>query len=126
MLKVTHQTQLAAQRGLTLLGLLVWAVIIAAVVIIGAKVAPSVSEYVACIKGVKAAAAEGTPDAARAAFDRYANVSYITAISGQDLDITPGSNDRLTVSFAYNKEIQLLGPVYLLIKYHGSSGAGYD
>ena len=30
-------------------------------------------------------------------------------------------NDQIVVSFAYDKEIELFGPVYLLIKYSGSS-----
>jgi Tfp pilus assembly protein PilE len=126
MLKTNRQPVL--QRGLTLLGLLFWAIIVAVVVIVGAKVVPSVTEYMACIKGVKEAASESTPDAARAAFDRYATVGYITVMSGKDLDVTPGANGSLTVSFAYNKEIQLVGPVYLLIKYKGSSHSGvkYD
>jgi Tfp pilus assembly protein PilE len=115
------------QRGLTLIGLLFWAIVVAAVVIVGAKVVPSVSEYMACVKGVKEAASESTPDAARAAFDRYATVGYITVISGRDLDVTSGANGGLTVSFAYDKEIPLAGPVYLLIKYKGSSHSGkYD
>ena len=129
MLKTIHRPQPAAkQRGLTLFGLLFWAIIVAVVVIAGAKVVPSISEYTACVKGAKQAASESTPDAARAAFDRYASVGYITTISGQDLDITPGRNGTLTVSFAYNKEIPLAGPVYLLIKYQGSSHTGtqYD
>jgi hypothetical protein len=106
------------------LGLLLWAIVVAIVVIAGAKVGPSVSEYMACIKGVKAAAAESTPDAVRAAFDRYAAVGAITTIAGRDLAITPDSNGGLTVSFAYDKEIELAGPVYLLIKYKGSSHSG--
>lgn len=126
--KAIRRPQPAAQRGLTLFGLLFWAIIIALAVIIGAKVVPSVSEYMACIKGVKLAAGESTPDAARAAFDRYATVGYITTVSSQDLDIAPSRNGSLTVSFAYDKEIQLAGPVYLLIKYKGSSNSGvkYD
>ena len=126
MLKNIRRPQPAAQRGLTLLGLLVWAVVIALAVIIGAKIVPSVSEYMSCVRGVKLAAGENTPDAARAAFDRYATVGYITALAGQDLDIAPGRNGSLTVSFAYDKEIQLAGPVYLLIKYKGSSSSGVN
>jgi len=126
MLKNIRRPQPAAQRGLTLLGLLFWAVIIALAVIIGAKIVPSVSEYMSCVRGVKLAAGESTPDAARAAFDRYTTVGYITAIAGQDLDIVPGRNGSLTVSFTYDKEIQLAGPVYLLIKYKGSSGSGVN
>jgi len=112
-----------SQRGLTLWGLLLWAIIIAAAVVATAKVVPSLSEYMACVKAVKQAAIESTPDEARAAFDRYASVDYISAVSGKDLDIT-GSGGHLTVAFAYDKEIALAGPVYLLIKYKGSSGPG--
>jgi Tfp pilus assembly protein PilE len=121
-----HQRQPATQRGLSLFGLLVWAVIIAVVVIVGAKVVPSVTEYMACIKGAKVAATESTPEEARAAFERYASVGYITTISSKDLSIIPGRNGSLTVSFAYDKEIPLVGPVYLLIKYQGSSRSGAD
>jgi len=109
------------QRGLTLIGLLLWAIVIAAVVLLGAKVVPSVTEYMGCLKGVKMAANEATPDAARSTFDHYAEVGYINAIAGKDLDITQGANNNLKVSFAYDKEIPLVGPVYLVIKYHGSS-----
>lgn len=128
MLKTIRKPQRAAQRGLTLMSLLFWAVVIALIVILGAKVGPSATEYMACIKGAKQAATESTPEAARQAFDRYASVGYITTISSQDLDIVPGRNGSLTVSFAYDKEIELFGPVYLLIKYRGSSGSGvkYD
>lgn len=124
MIKTARQPQSVKQRGLTLMGLLVWAILIAVVVIIGAKIVPTVTEYMGCLKGVKLAANENSPDAARTAFDRYAEVGYITAITGNDLNITQGREGRLKVSFDYNKEISLAGPVYLLIKYHGSSNIG--
>jgi Tfp pilus assembly protein PilE len=128
MLKIARRQQPARQRGLTLLGVLSWAIVVAFIVIVGAKVVPSVSEYRSCIKGAKLAASQSTPNAARAAFDRYATVGYITTISGQDLDVIPDDNGSLTVSFAYNKEIPLVGPIYLLMKYKGSSNSGvkYD
>jgi hypothetical protein len=106
------------------MGLLFWAIVIACIVIVGAKVGPSASEYMSCIKGVRQAASQSNPDAIRAEFDRYAAADYITTITGQDLNITPGSHGGFTVSFAYDKEIPLAGPVYLLIKYRGSSHSG--
>ena len=30
-------------------------------------------------------------------------------------------NDRIVIRFAYNKEIELMAPVFLLIKYEGRS-----
>ena len=35
-------------------------------------------------------------------------------------------DDKIVVRFAYDKEIPLFGPAYLLIKYRGSSAGGYD
>jgi len=42
----------------------------------------------------------------------------VTSISGKDLEITK-VNDKVVISFAYNKEIELFSPVFLLIKYEG-------
>ena len=76
-------------------------------------------------KAVKKAAAEGgTVPEIRASFDRTASVDYITTLTGKDIDITK-DGDKVVVSFAYDKEIPLAGPAYLLIKYRGSSAGGY-
>jgi hypothetical protein len=57
----------------------------------------------------------------RAAFDRQKEIEYsITSISGKDLQVTK-ENDKVVIRFAYDKEIELYGPVFLLIKYEGSS-----
>ena len=44
----------------------------------------------------------------------------ISSISAKDLEITK-ENDRLVIRFAYDKEIPLVEPVYLLLKYRGRS-----
>jgi hypothetical protein len=44
----------------------------------------------------------------------------ITAIAGKDLVITK-ENDRVVISFAYDKVVPIWGPVNLLLKYQGSS-----
>ena len=54
-------------------------------------------------------------------FDKQKEIEYsIASISGKDLDITK-ENDRIVIRFAYNKELELIAPVYLLIKYEGRS-----
>jgi hypothetical protein len=59
----------------------------------------------------------------RSAFDRYKDVEYsIVSVSGKDLDITK-EDDHIVVRYAYQKEIELVGPVFLLIKYRGRSKA---
>lgn len=109
--------------GFTLIGLLFWAVVISMVGIITLRVVPTVNEYFTIRGAVDKVAKTGgsTVPEIRAAFDRYKNIEYsITEISGKDLQITK-ENDRVVVSFAYEKEIELFGPVFLLIKYNGTS-----
>ena len=58
---------------------------------------------------------------ARQAFDRQKDIEYsISSITGKDLQITK-ENDKVVIAFAYEKEIPITGPVYLLIKYEGRS-----
>jgi hypothetical protein len=59
--------------------------------------------------------------AARQAFDKQKDLEYsISSISGRDLSITK-ENDQVVIGFAYEKEIPVMGPVYVLIKYEGRS-----
>ena len=111
------------QRGITLIGLLFWAVLIAVVAVVTLRVGPTVNEYYTIQKAVDKIAREGgksVPEI-RTAFERTKQIEYaISSISGKDLDITK-QDDRVVISFAYDKEVELFGPVYLLIKYRGQS-----
>ncbi|MFD1710767.1 DUF4845 domain-containing protein [Ottowia sp. GY511] len=114
------------QRGISFFGLLILGIVLALLAIVGAKVVPTATEYMSIVKAVKKAAADGdTVPAVRASFDRTASVDYITSIEGKDLEVTK-NGDKIVVSFAYDKEIALAGPAYLLIKYRGSSDGGYN
>lgn len=115
----------SVQRGFTLLGLLAWAIVIGFVALIGLRVFPSVNEYFTIQRAVNKIATEGGSTVAeiRAAFDRQKDIEYsISTISGRDLEITK-ENERVVVRFAYDKEIELFAPVYLLIKYQGEGRA---
>jgi hypothetical protein len=57
----------------------------------------------------------------RAAFDRQKEIEYaIVSVTGRDLSITK-ENDKVVIGYAYNKEVPVLGPVYILLKYEGRS-----
>jgi len=110
------------QRGVTLFGLLFWGVLIAFVAVVGAKVTPTVMEYYTIVRSVNQVA-KGNPSTvtqARADFERIRSVEYSIQLSGNDLQISK-ENDRVKISFAYEREIALGGPVYLLLKYEGQS-----
>lgn len=111
------------QRGITLVGLVFWAVLISSIALVLMKVFPAVSEYRTIQSMVNKAAREGggTVPEIRAAFDRFKQIEYgVESIKGSDLDITK-EDDKVVVAFAYDKEIELVSPVYLLIKFEGHS-----
>lgn len=111
------------QRGITLFGLLFWAIVVGFVALIGVRVMPTLNEFLTIQRAVNKVATEGgtTVPEIRRAFDKQKEIEYaITSIGGKDLDITK-ENERIVVSFAYDKEIELVKPVYILIKYEGRS-----
>ena len=111
------------QRGVTLFGLLFWALLIGFVAYLAIRVFPTVNEYLTIERTIEkiAASAPTTVTEARAAFDRQKEIEYsISTISGKDLDITK-DNDKVVIGFAYDKQVPIFGPVYLLIKYEGSA-----
>ena len=112
------------QRGVTLFGLLFWAVLVGFVAYIALRVFPTVNEYLTIQSSIEkiARAQPNTVADVRQAFDRQKEVEYsITSISGSDLTVTKDNNDKVVVGFAYDKLVPLFGPVYLLIKYEGQS-----
>ena len=110
------------QRGVTLFGLLFWAVIVGFVALIGMRVLPAVNEYFTIKRAVKKVASEGSTVAEiRGAFEKQKDIEYsIVSITGKDLIITK-ENEKVVVSFAYDKEVELVKPVFLLIKFEGRS-----
>ena len=108
---------------MTLIGLMFWAIIIGFVGYVAVRVLPTVNEFLTIQRAVDKVAAEAPATVAevRKAFDKQKDIEYsITSISGKDLEVTK-ENDKLVIRFAYDKEIPIVEPVYLLIKYEGRS-----
>ena len=98
-------------------------IIVGALALVVMKVLPTMNEYFTIQKAVNKVAREGgtTVPEIRTAFERQKEIEYsIQSISAKDLNITK-ENDKVVISFAYDKEIELVKPVFLLIKYEGKS-----
>jgi hypothetical protein len=119
----TRRTAITSQSGVTLFGLLFWAIIVGFAALLIMRVLPTMNEYFTIQKAVNKIAHEGgtTVPEIRAAFEKSKEIEYsIQSIGPKDLNITK-ENDKVVISFAYDKEIELMKPVYLLIKYEGRS-----
>ena len=111
------------QRGITLFGLMFWAILVGFTGYVLVRTLPTVNEYLTIQRTVTkiAEASPGTVAETRQAFDKQKSIEYsIEAISGKDLIVTK-ENDKVVVAFAYDKLIPIYGPVNLLIKYEGRS-----
>lgn len=112
-----------SQRGITLFGLMFWAIFVGFTGYVLVRTLPTVNEYLTIQRTVKqiAETSPSTVAETRQAFDKQKGIEYsIEAISGKDLIVTK-ENDKVVVAFAYDKLIPIYGPVNLLIKYEGRS-----
>ena len=77
-----------AERGITMIGLLFWAIVVAFVALIIVRVLPTVNEYSTIVRAVQKIAKDSpsTVAEARAAFEKQKVVEYsISSIGGSDL-----------------------------------------
>ena len=110
----------SGQRGLTFFGLLLIGGLLAVTGVITAQVVPTAIEYQAVIKAANKASEGNTVAEVRSTFDKAAAIDDIKSVSGKDIDITK-EGDKIVVSFAYQREIHLVGPAFLTLKYSGRS-----
>ena len=108
------------QQGLTFFGLLIVGILLAFAGVIFAQFVPTYIEFMAVEKAVQKASEGTTVAEVRSIFDKAATIDDITTITGKDLEVSK-QGDRVVVSFDYQREIPLVGPAYLVMKYTGSS-----
>ncbi len=118
--KSKQMTNRKQQRGLTFLGLLVVGILLALAGVVFAQVVPTYIEYLAVQKAVDKASAGETVAEVRSIFDKAATIDNITTISGKSLEVGKEGN-KVVVSFAYERDIHLTGPAYLVMRYTGRS-----
>jgi hypothetical protein len=108
------------QRGISFIGILFVGGVLAFAGVIAAQVFPTLVEFQSITKAANKAAEGSTVPEVRMIFDKAAAIDDIRSIGGKDLEVGK-EGDKVIVSFAYNKEIHIGGPAYLLLKYSGRS-----
>ena len=116
----SNPTTRSSQRGATFLGMLFVGTILAIVAVVAAQVFPTYLEFLAAEKAINKATAGSTVPEIKRIFESASAIDDITSIKPGDLDIIK-KGDKVVVAFAYNKEIHLAGPMYLVMKYAATS-----
>jgi hypothetical protein len=120
-MKTKASKNLNKQRGLSFVGLLFVLGFIAALVLLAAKITPTVIEYNSIKKAIVTAKLAGNSvREIQVSYGKQAEVGYIESVKPNDLMIekTP---EGFEVSFAYEKKIPLFGPASLLLEYQGTT-----
>ncbi|RZL62829.1 MAG: DUF4845 domain-containing protein [Variovorax sp.] len=118
-MRAYRSTKKNRQRGISFLGLLFIAIVLACTGIVVAQVVPTLIEWQAIDKAVNKAKDGTTVPEIRANFDRAQAIDDFK-LSGKDIDIQK-VGEKVVVSYAYEREIHLFGPAYLTMKYQGQS-----
>jgi hypothetical protein len=116
---MTAQTR-TRQRGISFIGLLFVGGLLAVSGVIAAQVFPTVLEFMAVQKAVQRASVGQSVVEVRDIFSRQTEIDAITSIAAKDIEVTK-EGDKVVVMFSYQREIHLVGPAFLTLKYAGRS-----
>lgn len=108
------------QAGISFIGLIVVAALLAMGGVVAAQVFPTALEFVAVQRAVQKASTGQSVAEIRDIFDKAASIDDIKSISGKEIDVSK-EGDKVVVAFAYQREIHLVGPAFLTLKYEGRS-----
>jgi hypothetical protein len=104
------------QAGISFIGLVFVMVVLAGVGVLVAQAIPTMLEYQAVVKAIERSKDEPNPQAVRIAFEKASAVDDIKSVLPKDLEIVK-VNDKQVVKVAWNKEIHMFGPAFVLLKY---------
>lgn len=113
------------QRGLTLIGMLFWGIVIVFVALVAMKLIPAYTEYLEVKRILKDMGGEvGAKSMSnadiRGRFERRAMIDNITAVRPSDLKISRESGQTV-VSVDYSFQTHLVGNLSLLAEFSASS-----
>jgi Tfp pilus assembly protein PilE len=108
------------QRGITFFGLVFVGAVVGIYGVIAAQVFPTYLEYQMVLKAVNKSQEGNSVVEVRNIFEKATAIDSITSITARDLEVTK-EGDKVVVRFAYEREIHLVGPAWLTLKYAGRS-----
>ena len=120
-----YHTMRRKQKGISLSGLLVWAVILILLAISGLKIAPAYIEFSSIQKNLSAIVKDINTQSAdlnqiRVLFSKRAQIDNIKSINAQDIKINKESG-RIVLSASYTVRIPLVSNLSLTIDFDAVS-----
>jgi len=110
------------QTGVTLIGFIFMAALVAGAGILAFRTVPIYNEYFTVQKILRSIDVnnETTPAQIRSQFDLKASADYVYEIKSRDLDVTR-ENGKIVISIAYQRTIPIAGNVSLLFDFEANN-----
>jgi Tfp pilus assembly major pilin PilA len=111
------------QRGLTLIGFIFVAAMVAAAGVVAFRAIPIYNEYFTVkkiLRNINTDSNDATPANIRSQFDLKASADYVYDVKSRDLDITK-ENGTVVVSVTYSKTMPLFANVSLLFDFEATN-----
>ena len=120
-MRTMQQTPRSRQRGMSFIGVVLWGFIIVGLAVIGSKAVPIVIENMNIKKAATKAARQGsTVQEVRSIYQAAQLIDDMTSVNPQDLGVTKDQTGKVVVSYAYERDIPIYGPVYLVFRFNDS------
>ncbi|MDI1297962.1 DUF4845 domain-containing protein [Methylotenera sp.] len=123
--QITNMTSRRKQAGATLLGMLFVGAMLFFVAIIAMKIFPAYQEYFSVKTVIRAMNKESLSSMSKKdiqdSFDKRANTSYITVITGKDIIMGKNSAGETTVSAQYQVITPLFGNISVMMDFNASA-----
>lgn len=112
------------QRGLTIIGFVLVAVVVGIFVVVGARMVPAYIEYYSVQKSIEKSLYDardpGSIGEVRRTFEKYLATDYIESVRPSDLEMTKEGN-QTTVSVAWTRILPLVANVSLYIEFEAKA-----
>jgi hypothetical protein len=117
------------QQGVSLIGMLFWAIIVVSAALVVMKLFPAYEEYFVVKKvlfdiGQDPDLKNMSNSAIREKFIKLKTVDDIHSVDAQDLEISRDKGGLTVVSAEYTYQTRLIGNISLLVDFHASSDSG--
>ncbi len=123
--QMKHQKNLKKQSGATLLGMLFVGAMLFFVAVIAMKLFPAYQEYFSVKTVIRAMNKESLSSMSKKeiqnSFDKRANTSYITVITGKDIVLGKNSAGETTVSAQYQVITPLFGNISVMMDFNATA-----
>ena len=120
-MRTMQQTPRSRQRGMSFIGVVLWGFIIVGLAVIGSKAVPIVIENMNIKKAATKAARQGTTvQEVRKIYEAAQAIDDMTSVNPKDLGVTKDQTGKIVVSYAYERDIPIYGPVYLVFRFNDS------